>query len=48
MINLFHSGGCHDSCCLKVQNVTVRIGGDKILRNVNLHEIGRASCRERV
>ena len=37
MINLFHSGGCHDSCCLKVQNVTVRIGGDKILRNVNLH-----------
>ena len=37
MINLFHSGGCHDSCCLKVQNVTVRFGGDKILRNVNLH-----------
>ena len=37
MINLFHSGGCHDSCCLKVQNVTVRIGGDKIQRNVNLH-----------
>ena len=37
MINLFHSGGCHDSCCLKVQNVSVRIGGDKILKNVNLH-----------
>ena len=37
MINLFHSGGCHDSCCLKVQNVSVKIGGDKILRNVNLH-----------
>ena len=37
MINFFHSGGCHDSCCLKVQNVSVRIGGDKILRNVNLH-----------
>ena len=37
MINLFHSGGCHDSCCLKVQNVSVKIGGDKILKNVNLH-----------
>ena len=37
MINLFHRGGCHDSCCLKVQNVSVKIGGDKILRNVNLH-----------
>ena len=37
MINLFHSGGCHDSCCLKVQNVSVKIGGDKILKNVNIH-----------
>ena len=37
MMNLFHSGGCHDSCCLKVQNVSVKIGGDKILRDVNLH-----------
>ena len=37
MINLFHSGGCHDSCCLKVQNVSVKIGGDKILTNVNIH-----------
>ena len=37
MINLFHSGGCHDSCCLKVQNVSVRIGGDRILKDVNLH-----------
>ena len=37
MINLFHSGGCHDSCCLKVQNVTVKIGGDRILKDVNLH-----------
>ena len=37
MINLFHSGGCHDSCCLKVQNVSVKIGGDKILKDVNLH-----------
>ena len=37
MINLFHSGGCHDSCCLKVQNVSVKIGGDRILKDVNLH-----------
>ena len=37
MINLFHSGGCHDSCCLKVKNVSVRIGGDRILKDVNLH-----------
>ncbi len=37
MINLFHSGGCHDSCCLKIQNVTVKIGGEAILRDVNLH-----------
>ena len=33
----FHSGGCHDSCCLRVQNVSVSIGRDKVLRNVNLH-----------
>lgn len=33
----FHSGGCHDSCCLRVQNVSVHIGGDKVLSNVNLH-----------
>ena len=37
MINFFHRGGCHDSCCLKVQNVSVTIGGEKILENVNLH-----------
>ena len=37
MINPFHRGGCHDTCCLKVQNVSVKIGGDKILKNVNLH-----------
>ena len=33
----FHSGGCHDSCCLRVQNVSVSIGRDSVLRNVNLH-----------
>lgn len=33
----FHQGGCHDSCCLKVQNVSVKIGGDTVLKDVNLH-----------
>ena len=33
----FHSGGCHDSCCLRVQNVSVTIGKDSVLRNVDLH-----------
>ena len=37
MINPFHRGGCHDTCCLKVQNGSLKIGGDKILKNVNLH-----------
>ena len=33
----FHGGGCGDSCCLRVQNLHVRIGENKILQNVNLH-----------
>ena len=32
-----HGGSCGDACCLRVQNLNVRIGGDKILQNVNLH-----------
>lgn len=32
-----HGAGCGDSCCLRVQNLSVRIGGDKILSDVNLH-----------
>lgn len=32
-----HGGGCGDACCLRVQNLNVRIGGDKILQNVNMH-----------
>ena len=32
-----HGGACGDSCCLRVQNVSVVIGGDKILKDVNLH-----------
>lgn len=32
-----HGGSCGHSCCLRIQNVSVRIGKDAILRDVNLH-----------
>ena len=32
-----HGGDCGDSCCLRVQNLSVKIGGDKIISDVNLH-----------
>ena len=32
-----HGGGCSHSCCLRVENVSVTIGSDSILRDVNLH-----------
>ena len=32
-----HGGACGDSCCLRVQNLSVTIGNDTILRDVNLH-----------
>ncbi len=32
-----HGGSCSDSCCLQVKNLTVRIGANSILRDVNLH-----------
>lgn len=32
-----HGGGCGHSCCLRVQNLSVRIGNDTILQNVNMH-----------
>ena len=32
-----HGGSCGHSCCLRVENLSVRIGGDQILSNVNLH-----------
>ena len=37
MRTTLHGGSCGDSCCLKVQNLSVSIGNDKILQNVNLH-----------
>jgi zinc transport system ATP-binding protein len=32
-----HLGGCDRACCLKIENLTVRMGGDVILDHVNLH-----------
>ena len=37
MKNLRHGMSCDDSCCLRIQNLSVRIGSDKILKDVNLH-----------
>ena len=39
-----HGGGCGHSCCLRVENLSVRIGTDSILKDVNLH----AHCGEMV
>lgn len=33
----FHGGGCGDSCCLKVKNMSVKIGSEEILHDINLH-----------
>ena len=30
-------GGCSDSCCLKLEEVSVRLGGDDILEDVSFH-----------
>lgn len=32
-----HGGGCGHSCCLRIQDLSVKIGNDTILSNVNLH-----------
>ncbi len=37
MRSIAHGGGCGDSCCLRVQNLSVNIGGEEILKDVNLH-----------
>ena len=33
----FHGGACGHSCCLRIQNLSVKIGADTILDNINLH-----------
>jgi len=32
-----HGSSCGDSCCLKLQNVSVQIGKDSILKDVTMH-----------
>jgi len=39
-----HGGACGHSCCLRVQDLTVKIGTDIILENINLH----AHCGEMI
>ncbi len=34
---IVHGGKCGDSCCLRVQNLSVKIGNDQILSQVNMH-----------
>ena len=33
----FHGRPCGDACCLRVQNLAVTIGGERILQDVNMH-----------
>ncbi len=39
MIPLKHHGhgGCEDSCCLQIRDLSVSLGSDRILDNINLH-----------
>jgi zinc transport system ATP-binding protein len=39
-----HGGGCGHSCCLRIQDLTVKIGNDTILKDINLH----AHCGEMI
>lgn len=32
-----HGGGCGHSCCLRVQNLSVKIGNDTILQDISMH-----------
>ena len=32
-----HGGACGHSCCLRVQDLSVKIGNETIIKNVNLH-----------
>ena len=34
---IIHGNSCGDSCCLRVQSMSVHIGGETILDNINLH-----------
>ena len=32
-----HGGGCGHSCCLRIEDLSIKLGGSTILENVNLH-----------
>ena len=32
-----HGSGCGHSCCLRIQDLEIKIGNQSILSNVNLH-----------
>ena len=32
-----HGGGCGHSCCLRIQDLSVKIGTNQILENINMH-----------
>ena len=32
-----HGGTCGHSCCLRIQDLSIRIGNDSILKDINLH-----------
>jgi len=34
---MVHGGKCGDSCCLRVQNLSVKIGSEQILSDMNMH-----------
>lgn len=34
---MIHGGKCGDSCCLRVQNLSVKIGSQQILSDMNMH-----------
>ncbi len=33
----FHGGGCGDACCLRIQDLSVKYGENRIFEHVNLH-----------
>lgn len=37
MSPVIHGNSCGDSCCLRIQNLSVKIGSEQILQNINLH-----------
>ena len=33
----FHGGGCGDACCLRIQDLSVKYGENRIFEHINLH-----------